>query len=387
MSSGKIWNWQQEDWLQFHYDTIAVLDIESNFLLQGGVLRGMLLHLSDDDKSLLTVDLISTEALKTSAIEGELLNRESVQSSIRRNFGLATDARRVSPAEQGIADMMIDLYRNFAEPLTHETMFRWHGMVTAGRRDLINVGAYRTDDEPMQIISGPIGNPTVHFEAPPSAVVEKEMAGFVTWFNDTAPRGRTATSALTRAGIAHLYFATIHPFEDGNGRIARALARKALSQALGQPTLIALSQTIQNERKSYYDALQRSSRTNQITPWLVYFGETILRAQETTQRMSEFLIQKTKLYDRVKNRLNERQDKALSRIFREGIEGFKGGLSAENYISITGAARATATRDLQNLVDKGVLTRTGALKGTRYHLNIETKKELVRPIPSPDQTQ
>ena len=387
MNPEKIWNWQQEDWPQFHYDKIAIQDLEPNLLLQGGVLRGVLLHLSDDDKSLLTVDLISTEALKTSEIEGELLNRESVQSSIRRNFGLATDGRRVSPAEQGIAEMMIDLYRNFAEPLAYETMFRWHGMLTAGRRDLKNVGAYRTDDEPMQIISGPIGNPTIHFEAPPSAVVEKEMAGFVAWFNDTAPRGRTATSALTRAGIAHLYFATIHPFEDGNGRIARALAEKSLSQALGQPSLIALSQTLQKDRKSYYDALQRSSRTNEITPWLVYFGETILRAQETTQRMIEFLIQKTKLYDRVKNRLNERQKKALSRIFREGIEGFKGGLSAENYISITGAARATATRDLQDLVDKGVLTRTGALKGTRYHLNIETKKELVRPVTSPDQTQ
>ena len=270
--------------------------------------------------------------------------------------------------------MMIDLYKTFGEPLTHETMFRWHGMLTAGRRDLKTVGAYRTDAEPMQIISGPIGNPTIHFEAPPSTVVEKEMAGFVTWFNDTAPGGRTALQALTRAGIAHLYFATIHPFEDGNGRIARALAEKVLSQTLGQPTLIALSQTIQKERNSYYDALHRSSKDNEITAWLVYCAETILRAQDTTRRMSEFLIQKTKLYDRVKNQLNERQEKALSRIFREGIEGFKGGLSAENYISITGAARATATRDLQDLVDKGVLTRTGALKGTRYHLNIETRK-------------
>jgi Fic family protein len=219
----------------------------------------------------------------------------------------------------------------------------------------------------MQIISGPIGNPTVHFEAPPSAVMEKEMEGFVSWFNDTAPHGNTALPA-------HLYFATIHPFEDGNGNIARALAEKALSQALGQPTLIALSQTIQKNKNSYYDALHQSSRDNEITAWLVYFADTVLQAQDTTQRMIDFLIRKTKLYDRVKSRLNERQEKALARIFREGLEGFKGGLSAENYISITGAARAAATRDLQDLVDKGILIRTGALKSTRYHLNIETRQ-------------
>jgi Fic family protein len=373
MEAENRWNWQQGDWPRFRLDKSALEEREAKFLLHGGLLLGALLHIGDDDRSALTVELISNEALKTSEIEGELLNRESVQLSIRRNFGLDTDARRIPPAEQGISNMMMDLYRTFAEPLTHETMFRWHGMLTAGRRDLKNIGAYRTDDAPMQIISGPIGNPTIHFEAPPSAVVEKEMEGFFHWFNDTESRSNAALSALTRAGIAHLYFVTIHPFEDGNGRIGRALAEKALSQALGQPALIALSQTIQKNKNSYYDALHQNSRSNEITAWLVYFAETVLQAQDTTQRMIDFLIQKTKLYDRVKSRLNERQQKALARIFREGVEGFKGGLSAENYISITGAARATATRDLQDLVDKGVLNRTGALKSTRYHLNIEAR--------------
>ncbi|MGH7931508.1 MAG: Fic family protein, partial [Candidatus Binatia bacterium] len=245
MKTGNRWNWQQDDWPQFRFDKSALEEREAKFLLHGGLLLGALLHMRDDDKSVLTVDLISNEALKTSEIEGEYLNRESVQSSIRRHFGLATDARRIPPAEQGIADIMMDLYRSFSEPLTHQTMFRWHGMLTAGRRDLKNIGAYRTHDEPMQVISGPIGNPKIHFEAPPSAAMEKEMQGFVSWFNDTAPHGDAVRPALTRAGIAHLHFATLHPFEDGNGRIARALAEKALSQALGQPTLIALSQTIQ----------------------------------------------------------------------------------------------------------------------------------------------
>ena len=374
MDSENRWNWQQDDWPRFRVDKSALGEMEAKFLIHGGLLLGALLHIRDDDKSALTVDLISNEALKTSEIEGEYLNRESVQSSIRRNFGLDTDARRIPPAEQGIADMMMDVYRSFAEPLTDKTMFRWHGMLTAGRRDLKNIGAYRTDSEPMQIISGPIGDPKIHFEAPPSAAMEKEMEGFVNWFNDTAPHGNTALPALTRAGIAHLYFLTIHPFEDGNGRIARALAEKAMSQVLGQPTLIALSQTIQKNKKSYYEALHQSSGENEITAWLGYFADIVLQAQETTQRMIDFLIQKTKLYDRVKSQLNERQEKALARIFREGVEGFKGGVSAENYISITGAARATATRDLQGLVDKGVLSRTGALKSTRYHLNLETRK-------------
>ncbi len=374
MDAENKWNWQQDDWPRFRFDKSTLEEREAKFLLHGGLLLGALLHIGDNDKSALTVDLISNEALKTSEIEGEYLNRESVQSSIRRNLGLDTDARRIPPAEQGIADMMMDLYRSFAEPLTHETMFRWHGMLTAGRRDLKNIGAYRTHDEPMQIISGPIGNPKIHFEAPPSAAVEREMEGFVYWFNNTAPHGNTALPALTRTGIAHLYFATIHPFEDGNGRIARALAEKALSQALGQPTLIALSQTIQKNKNSYYEALNQSSRDNEITAWLGYFADTVLQAQNTTQCMIDFLIQKTKLYDRVKSQLNQRQEKALARIFHEGVEGFKGGLSAENYISITGAARATATRDLQDLVGKGVLIRTGALKSTRYHLNIEKLK-------------
>jgi Fic family protein len=374
MDAENKWNWQQDDWPRFRFDKSTLEEREAKFLLRGGLLLGALLHIGDNDKSALTVDLISNEALKTSEIEGEYLNRESVQSSIRRNLGLDTDARRIPPAEQGIADMTMDLYRSFAESLTHETMFRWHGMLTAGRRDLKNIGAYRTDDEPMQIISGPIGNPKIHFEAPPSAAVKREMEGFVHWFNNTAPHGNTALPALTRTGIAHLYFATIHPFEDGNGRIARALAEKALSQALGQPTLIALSQTIQKNKNSYYEALNQSSRDNEITAWLGYFADTVLQAQNTTQCMIDFLIQKTKLYDRVKSQLNERQEKALARIFHEGVEGFKGGLSAENYISITGAARATATRDLQDLVGKGVLIRTGALKSTRYHLNMEKIK-------------
>ena len=165
---------------------------------------------------------------------------------------------------------------------------------------------------------------------------------------------------------ACIYFESIHPFKDGNGRIGRAISEKAISQGLGRPTLIALAQTIESDKKSYYAALQRNSFGDMdVTDWLVYFSEVILTAQNRTQSMIDFLISK-----RVTGRLNERQEKVIARMFKEGVDGFKGGLSAENYIRITGTARATTTRDLQDLVEKGALKRTGELRYTRYFLNI-----------------
>src|SRR5207247_2611144 len=180
------------------------------------------------------------------------LERASVQSSIRKQLGLDSDNRRVKPAEQGIAEMMVGLYRSFAEPLSDKMLFTWHRTLVKGRSDLKDVGRYRTDDEPMQVVSGALHGPRVHFEAPPSSRVRREMTRFVKWFNRTAPDGADPLPALTRAGIAHIYFESIHPFEDGNGRIGRAVSEKALSQCLGQPTLTALAATILIRRKAYY---------------------------------------------------------------------------------------------------------------------------------------
>jgi len=174
-----------------------------------------------------------------------------------------------------------------------------------------------------------------------------------------------------RAGIAHLYFESIHPFEDGNGRIGRAISEKALAQALGQPSLIALAYAIERKRKDYYAALERNNKDRlAITDWLNYFARTVLEAQDITMRRTGFYIAKAKFYERFRDQLNPRQDKVIARMFREGIDGFTGGLSAENYISITGTSRATATRDLQDLVEKGALTRTGSLRHTRYWMAI-----------------
>lgn len=366
------WNWQKPEWPNFSYQTSKIDEYEKRFLFNTGLSFGAYKHIGDDEKKSLTVELISNEALKTSEIEGDYLNRDSLQSSICRQFGLATaDQRKIPPAEQGIAEMMVDLYRNFDIDLSHVSLFAWHTMLTNGRTDLKDIGQYRTHPDPMQIVSGPIYAPHIHFQAPPSIQMLDEMECFINWFNNTSPHGRTPLPALTRAGIAHFYFVCIHPFEDGNGRIGRALVEKALAQCLGQPTLIAISYVIEKNKKDYYAALENANRQNEVTDWLKYFAETIMAAQEYTQNWIEFLIKKARLFDRLRAKLNPRQEKALLRLCREGPEGFTGGLSAEKYINITGAPRATATRDLQDLVSKTALLRMGERKHTRYYLNLD----------------
>ena len=367
------WNWQQADWPEVRYDRTQLDALEAEFLWQSGVFSGCIRHVTEDDKEQITVELMSEEAFNTSEIEGEILNRDSLQSSIRRNFGLTTDHRKIPPAEQGIAQMMVELYREFDVPIGGALLFRWHESLMNGRRDLADIGSYRTGSQPMQVVSGPLYNPKIHFEAPPPSAVPAEMKRFMQWFADTSPHGKTPLPILTRAGIAHLYFVTIHPFEDGNGRIGRAIAEKVISEGLGHAALIALSLTINRGRKTYYEMLERSNKGNEITSWLVYFARTILDAQAHSQELVEFLIAKTKFYDRHRGQLNERQDKVIARMMREGPRGFKGGLSAENYLRLTGTSRATATRDLQDLVEKQALVRTGTLKSTRYHLEITLK--------------
>ncbi len=364
MNSNKKWNWEQKDWPNFSYDKQKLKSLENQFIYDSGVLLGAYKHIKDDEKTSLTIDMMSEEALKTSEIEGEILNRESIQSSIRRNFGLSTVNKKAQPAENGIAEMMVSLYNDFNKPLTHKMLFNWHSMLMNGRRDIKNVGQYRTGDESMLVVSGSVDHPKVHFRAPDSKRIKTEIKIFVEWFNKSAP-------TLTKACIAHLYFVSIHPFEDGNGRIARALSVKAISQSVNNPVLIALSQTIQNNRKKYYSMLEKSNKNNQIDDWINYFAQTIITAQEYSLTLIDFLIQKAKFYDLHKSNLNERQLKVVSRIFKEGIDGFKGGLSAEKYISITSTSRATATRDLNDLVSKKILTQTGLLKSTRYYLNLK----------------
>jgi Fic family protein len=369
-----VWNWQQPGWPEFTYDSNALEPLERRFLLGSGEFIGAFRHVGPGDQDMLRIELIGDEALKTSEIEGEVLDRESVQSSLRQQFGLATDERPIPSAERGIAEMIVSLYKTFGDPLGHETMLTWHAMLMGADRRVRVVGGYRTHPEPMQVVSGSAHDPKVHFQAPPSARMKSEMDAFVSWFNATAPGGKRPLPALTRAGIAHLYFVSIHPFEDGNGRIGRALAEKSLAQNLGQPSLIALAYTIERARKAYYAALARNNRELEITDWLVYFANTILEAQRNTIRRVDFYVAKAKLCEKLRGRLNERQERVIARMFREGIDGFKGGLSAESYIRITRTSRATATRDLQDLVAMGALTKTGELRHTRYYLNVSQRE-------------
>ncbi len=378
-----LWNWQHHDWPNFVWNSNRLVAAERRFLLSGGLFIGAIKHLGSNECNQLTVETISNEALKTSEIEGEILDRASVQSSVLRQFGLTTNKQRARPEEQGIAEMMVNLYHTFAQPLTEKTLFAWHKMVMSGQRDLKDIACYRTGKEPMQVISGKIDTPKVHFEAPPSSRLSYEMKRFIAWFNQTGSAGEEFLPALTRAGIAHLYFESIHPFEDGNGRIGRALAEKSLAQSLGQPTLIALASTILARRKDYYKALEAASKSMDITNWLSWFAGISLEAQQHTLALTEFLIEKTKLLDRLNGQLNDRQQKALLRVFREGPQGFKGGLSAGNYIKITGASPATATRDLVDMIKKGALVRIGEHRHARYHPNISLST--IKPVTINDQ--
>ncbi len=199
------------------------------------------------------------------------------------------------------------------------------------------------------------------------------MKRFITWFNRTAPGGAEPVPAIARAGIAHLYFETIHPFQVGNGRVGRAIAEKAIAQSLGQPALIGLATTLLAQRQSYYEALESASKRMEVTAWLAWFAGIALDAQQRAAAQVEFLIAKARLLDRLRGLANDRQQKALLRMLRAGPGGFLGGLSPGKYSTITGASPATSTRDLADLVEKGALIRTGERKHARYALNLPQK--------------
>lgn len=361
------WNWQLPDWPNFVFDPEAIRPLEERFLQASGQLLGVVQHLSKHDRETFQIRLISEEALKTSAIEGEILDRESVQSSIRRHFGLQPGKRAKTPAaERGVSALMFDLFQNFDAPLNHKLIERWHHALLSHRKDLTGPGKYRADEAPMQVVSGPVHRPKVHFEAPSSSTVRKEMTRFLKQY---AVLGQT-TGPLVHSALVHLHFLAIHPFADGNGRIARAISEKALAEKIGRPTCLALAQAIEANKKKYYQALHSTNRTLRAQGWIEYFAEVVLRAQATSLGQVEFLLQKTKFLDRFSAKLNNRQEKIIRRLFDAGPDGFVGGLSAANYLSITGTTRPTATRDLSSLMQMGALTRTGKRRYARYHLNL-----------------
>lgn len=365
------YNWQLPDWPDFRYDLAAIEDDLFAFAEQTGRISGMLKTMPEETQIEAIISTMVAEALKTSEIEGAYLSREDVMSSIRNHLGLNTRPEVIRDKKaQGAAELMVDVRNSFAGSLTTEKLFSWHEMLLRHDRH-IAVGAWRSQEAPMQVVSGAYGRETVHFEAPPSARVPEEMARFVQWFNDTAPSGaKEIRKAPVRSAVAHLYFETIHPFEDGNGRVGRAIAEKALSQTMGRPVMLSLSRTIEADKKAYYSALKEAQRSNEITGWVKYFTQIVLAAQQEAVQLIDFILKKTQFLDRYKDRLNERRLKVIRRMLDAGAAGFEGGMSAQKYISLTRTSKATATRDLQQLAEWGVLIVSGSGRGTRYFLNI-----------------
>lgn len=357
------WNWQHPDWPNFSYDRARVSHLEREFLQNAGGADAILRASEPKERKLFTVEVLCTEALKSSEIEGEILERKSLRSSIRRHFGLATDGP-FGAKEQGVAELMHHVYETFDQPLTHQMLYDWHSMLMVEASGIEHIGKYRSHAEPMQIVSGRYDTPRVYFEAPPSHIVEQEMTSFIESFNTPDQQ----EPLLGRAARVHVYFESIHPFEDGNGRIGRALVEKVLSQGLSRPVLIATSQEIERKKKAYYEALGQCNRTLKIDGWIEYFATVLSEAQKNSRQQLNFLLQKHKLLNSLTGTINVRQEKALVRMYDAGVNGFQGGLSAENYISITKTSRATASRDLADLVEKGALRKTGKLRHTRYWL-------------------
>ncbi|AVR44251.1 DUF4172 domain-containing protein [Christiangramia fulva] len=365
------YNWQQKDWPNFKYSTNEVEKNLYAFSERAGRLSGAMEVLPEELQFESIVDLLVAEALKTSEIEGEYLSRKDIMSSIRNNLGL--NIKRVQVKDQrvqGISQMMVDAQKNFQKPLSKRVLFNWHTMLMKGSSGL-NAGAWREHSEPMQVISGAMGREIVHYEAPPSSKVPNAMAQFIDWFNNTSPgSNEEIKQPVIRAALAHLYFESIHPFEDGNGRIGRAISEKALSQYLYRPVLLSLSQAIEAKKKDYYQALKTAQRSNEITPWINYFVKTTLEAQLDAEQLINFSVKKAKFFDRFEGKFNERQLKTIKRMLEEGHQGFEGGMNARKYISLNKTSKSTATRDLQDLLDMGAFIKKGGGRSTSYELNL-----------------
>ncbi len=364
------YNWQQPDWPEFRYDLSEIEEPLFKLAEKTGRASGLLNGLTADAQLEVAIEMMVAEAIKTSAIEGELLNRKGVMSSIRRNLGIETGRPTGDKRAQGTAALMLSVRNTFADPLSEETLFEWHRLIMTGHRH-VAAGQWRTHAEPMQVVSGAVGHERVHFEAPPSSRIQGEMARFIQWFNDTAIGGpKEIRKAAVRSALAHLYFESIHPFEDGNGRIGRALSEKVLSQGLGRPALLSLSRAIEAKRRDYYDALKESQQSNEVTPWVTWFVNMVLEAQSQAEEQIDFTLKKTQLFDRVRSQINDRQVQIVHRMLEKGPKGFEGGMSAKKYMIITGASKATATRDLQDLAEKNIFIATGSGRSTRYKVNL-----------------
>ena len=367
----KMYNWQIPEWANFIYDDSVIDSLVMAFALETGEVKGLIDSLSDSLQQDTILQFMISEAVKTSEIEGEFFSRQDMMSSIKKHLGITDNTNHIRDKKsQGIASIMVEVRNSYQEKLAENVLKNWHSLLMKNNSH-IDAGEYRIGDEPMQIVSGAYGREIVHFEAPPSNQVSDEMENFVKWYNDFEVSATDIKNILIKTSIAHLYFESIHPFEDGNGRIGRAIAEKCLSQSFGRPVLMSISSTIEKGRKQYYNALKSAQKTLEITEWIRYFSTVILDSQKGAKQTVLLTINKTKFIDKHKSQMNERQTKTILKMLDFGISGFEGGMTSKKYISITKSSRATATRDLRDLADKNILLQKGEGRSVRYELNLE----------------
>lgn len=367
------YNWQQKDWPNFRYN---IEDLHEKLLIIAnkiGFLSGKNSELSSELQNEFLINRMVEEAIKTSEIEGDFINRLDVRSSIKMKLGLHKDGEKIQDKRAiGIAELMFDVRNTFQDPLSEESLCKWHLLLSRSMSPWILIGRWRIDKEPMQVISvQSSGKRVVHFEAPPADRVPEEMKQFIHWFNHSLfDQSQITHQTPIRSAIAHLYFESIHPFDDGNGRIGRAIAEKALAQGYGHPLLLSLSSAIDADKKQYYSALKEASKSNEITAWIQYFIDLVIKAEQDAEKTINFIIKKAKYFDKFSEKINVRQMKIIKRMLDEGGQGVEGGMSAKKYMKMTGVSKATATRDLQELLGMQAFNQSGSGRNVRYELNL-----------------
>jgi Fic family protein len=364
---------EQPEWPNFSWDINLIAPALIQARHHQGRILGRMDSLGFSFQEKANLQILTQDVLNTSAIEGEFLNPEAVRSSIARRLGIEF-AGMVTPGRdvEGMVEIMVDATQCYKEPLTPERLFSWHSaLFPTGRSGMrkITVGNWRTPDAgPMQVVSGPYGREQVHFEAPSADRVDSEMDQFLNWFN--APG---EFDLVVKAGMAHFWFITIHPFEDGNGRIARAIADMVLARADGSPhRFYSMSSQIETERREYYLALERQQRsTTDITRWLLWFLGCLDRAFTKTESFLTTVIFKAHFWEWVNRRpVNQRQQKILNRL----LDGFQGQLTSSKYAKITHCSTDTALRDIHSLLERGILVQNSSGgRSTSYRLAQESE--------------
>ncbi|WKN21117.1 Fic family protein [Azotobacter vinelandii] len=373
------WIWQQPDWPHFRWQAERLAPLLRDCAQAQGRLLGMAGAAGDESGAQSELDALLQNIVTSSAIEGERLDVGSVRSSLARRLGLEADgASRVSPRSEGLAELMLDATRHLEQPLSLERLLHWHRLLFPAQDDdllprRIRVGALR-GEEPIQVVSGRLDRPTVHFEAPPRDGLERQLAAFLDWFE--ASRRDGGLDPLLRAGIAHFWFVTLHPFDDGNGRLTRAITDLALAQGERQAIrLHAMSASILDDRQGYYRILEANQKGGpEITPWLEWFLHTLLRSLQQALARIDRVLAKSRFWQRHRHQaLSAEQIKVLDRLLDGGERGFEGGISAAQYQAIARVSKATATRHLGDLLDKGWLVRLpGGGRSTRYRIDWPT---------------